>query len=395
MVKKVAIIIERININLGGAERSVFELKAQLRAQGVNVDILAAKGEEPTKHVKILCQNNRSQRTKYSMFAKALKKYLKIHSYDIIHSVLPFDFADVYQPRGGSYPETIQQNAISYENNFITTYKKLTSFANLRRTAIHKAEKRLCRKQDGPIVAALSNYVAQQFQRHYNLPQDRIAIIPNGVKTNKEVDQSESEKLRTQILYQLNLKEADNPILMLFVANNFRLKGLTPLLRALQKSQNTKAEKLPYLIIAGRDKSKNYRALAERLGIQDRILFLGPIRHIQDALAITDVAVLPTFYDPASRFILEALAMGKPVITTKFNGATDLFKPDIHGQVIDRPQNTDALAKAITYYSNIANIQQTSDAIIKDNLKQSISIERVADRLIALYETILEKRKQL
>ena len=395
MIKKVAIIIERTNINLGGAERSVFELKAQLSAQGIDVDILAAKGENSSKHVKILCQNNKCQRTKYSTFAKVLKKYFKTHSYDIIHSVLPFDFADIYQPRGGSYAESIQQNAISYQNNFITAYKKLTSFANCRRTATLNAEKRLCRKTDGPIVAALSNYVAQQFKNHYNLPQERITIIPNGVKINKEVNLNESEKLRTQILYQLNLKEADNPALLLFVANNFRLKGLTPLLMALQKTQNTKTQRLPYLIIAGSGKSRKYRTIAKKLGIQNRIIFLGAIRHIQNALAITDIAVLPTFYDPASRFILEALAANKPVITTKFNGATDLFKQDIHGKVIDRPQNIDALAEAITHFSNTANIEQTANAIIKDNLKQNISIERVAIKLIALYETIIEKRKQL
>ena len=395
MIKKVAIIIERTNINLGGAERSVFELKAQLSAQGIDVDILAANGENSSKHVKILCQNNKCQRTKLGTFAKALKKYFKTHSYDIIHSVLPLDFADIYQPRGGSYAESIQQNAISYQNNFITSYKKLTSFTNSRRTAMLNAEKRLCRKTDGPIVAALSNYVAQQFKNHYNLPQERITIIPNGVKINKEVDLNESEKLRTQILSQLNLKEADNPALLLFVANNFRLKGLTPLLTALQKTQNTKTQRLPYLIIAGSGKSKKYRSLAKKLGVQNRIIFLGAIRHIQNAMAITDIAVLPTFYDPASRFILEALAADKPVITTKFNGATDLFKQDIHGKVIDRPQNIDALAEAITYFSNTANIEQTANAIIKDNLKQNISIERVANKLIALYETIIEKRKQL
>ena len=273
MNKKVAIIIERTNINLGGAERSIFELKAELSAQGVNVDILAAKGQKESKHIKILCENNKGKRTNYSTFENALKNHLKTNDYDIIHSVLPFDFVDIYQPRGGSYAETIQQNAVSYQNGFITAYKKLTSFANCRRTAILKAEKKLCKKIDGPIVAALSNYVAQQFKKHYNLPQDRIAIIPNGVKINKEVDQNESEKLRTQILSHLKLKEADNPALLLFVANNFRLKGLTPLLIAMQKTQNTKTQRPPYLVIAGSGKSNKYRTIAKKLGIQDKIIF--------------------------------------------------------------------------------------------------------------------------
>jgi hypothetical protein len=43
MKKKIAIIIERANIALGGAERSVFELAAALKAHGLEVDILAAR----------------------------------------------------------------------------------------------------------------------------------------------------------------------------------------------------------------------------------------------------------------------------------------------------------------------------------------------------------------
>ncbi len=394
MNKKVAIIIERTNIDLGGAERSIFELKNQLCAQGIDVSILAAEGEKTSEHIKILCQNNKCQRTKYNTFAKALKNHLKTNSYDIIHSVLPFDFVDIYQPRGGSYAESIQQNAVSYQNNFITACKKLTSLLNCRRTAMLNAERRLCKKNNGPIVAALSRYVADQFKKHYKLPLNRIAIISNGVKINKEFDREESEKLRAIILHKLNLKEADNPALLLFAANNFRLKGLNPLLIALQKTQKTKTQRLPYLVIVGNGKPKKYQTLAKKLGIQNRIIFLGAIKNIQNALAITDIAVLPTFYDPASRFILEALAAGKPVITTKLNGATDMFKQDVHGKVIDCPQNTDSLAEAIIYFSNTANIEKTTNAIINDNLKQNISIERVATELISLYETIIEKRRQ-
>ena len=142
MIKKVAIIIERNNINLGGAERSVFELKAQLSAQGIDVDILAANGKNSSKHVKILCQNNKCQRTKLGTFAKVLKKYFKTHSYDIIHSVLPFDFADVYQPRGGTYPEAVLRNAVSYRNSLIRTCKTFTAACNIRRFRLGRAERR-------------------------------------------------------------------------------------------------------------------------------------------------------------------------------------------------------------------------------------------------------------
>jgi len=392
MKKKIALIIERANIALGGAERSVFELAAALSLLDLDVDILAAKGQTDAKNIHILCQNRPGKRTCYHSFAKALKKHLTNNSYDIIHSVLPFPFADVYQPRGGSFAESIVRNAASYQNGFLESYKRITAFANIRRTMLLRAESKLCKDPDGPIIAALSQYVAHQFKRHYSVDDERIAVIPNGIKINKRVDTAKADKLRTQILAQLGLKEADNPVLFLFVANNFRLKGLSVLIKAIQAASHRNTERNSYLIVAGNDRTHKYRRLAKKLNVHKKIIFCGAIRRIQNALAITDVAVLPTFYDPSSRFILEALAADKPVITTRFNGAADLFVNNQHGKVIDTPENIAALAEAIKYFTNTDNIQKASAAIIADNLKEKISISRVAKQLKSLYESILEKK---
>jgi len=115
MYKKIAIIIERANIVLGGAERSVFELTTALSGLGYETHILAAKGQTEAKNIHILCQDKPGKRTGYFTFAEALRKHLSANQYSLIHSVLPFDFADVYQPRGGTYAESILRNAASYQ----------------------------------------------------------------------------------------------------------------------------------------------------------------------------------------------------------------------------------------------------------------------------------------
>ena len=125
-----------------------------------------------------------------------------------------------------------------------------------------------------------------------------------------------------------------------------------------------------------------------------RIVFLGPIRYIQNALSITDVAILTTFYDPCSRYILEALAADKPVITTKLNGASEQFINNRHGKVIDTPEDVSALAEAIGYFTDTNNIKNASEAIVADNLKEQISINRVAKQLISVYESILQRKDQ-
>lgn len=392
---KIAIIIERANIVLGGAERSVFELTTALSAGGLDVHILAAKGQTNAKNIHLLCQHHPGKRVPHYIFAKAIKKHFAQNHYDIIHSVLPFAFADVYQPRGGTFAESILRNAASYQNHLLSSYKRATAFANLRRTLLLRAEKKLCRNQNGPVLAALSNYVAEQFKKHYQADEQQIVIIPNGVRINKPLYPAEADKLRSQILAKLAVKEAEEPLLLLFVANNFRLKGLAVLIKALHLATTGHTADRTCLIIAGHGRSHKYRLLAKKLNVHKKIVFLGPIRHIQNALAITDVAILPTFYDPSSRFTLEALAAYKPVITTRFNGATDLFVDNRHGRIINSPENIPALAEAIAHFADADNIRQASQAIIADNLKEKISIGRAAKQLISVYESILENRRQI
>jgi UDP-glucose:(heptosyl)LPS alpha-1,3-glucosyltransferase len=400
MKKKIAIIIERANIALGGAERSVFELAAALKAHGLEVEILAAKGQTSARSIRILCQDSQGRRARFFSFAKALKRHLSENHYHLIHSVLPFDFADVYQPRGGTYIESILRNAVSYQNKLLESYKRMTAFTNFRRTTLLRAERKLCRESNGPVIAAISQYVAEQFRQHYGVPNGRIVVVPNGVKIKKRTNTVKAGKLRTQILAQLGLKEADNPVFFLFVANNFRLKGLAVLLKAMSvyiETASNKSARQAYLLVAGGGKTNNYRGLAQKLNpsmADRRIVFLGPIRHIQNALSIIDVAVLPTFYDPCSRYILEALAAAKPVITTRFNGASEQFVNNRHGKVIDTPEDTSALVEAIGYFTDTNNIRKASEAIVADNLKEQISINCVAKQLISVYESILQRKDQ-
>jgi UDP-glucose:(heptosyl)LPS alpha-1,3-glucosyltransferase len=205
------------------------------------------------------------------------------------------------------------------------------------------------------------------------------------------VDAGEAQALRARITGRMGR----DPALFLFVAHNFRLKGLDRLIRALRMATETPLERPACLAVVGAGNASGYRRLARRLGIEDSVVFLGPLKQVQNAVAAADVGILPTFYDPSSRFILEALAAGKPVVTTRFNGAADHFRDNRHGIVVDSPDNIPALAKAIRHFTVPANIRRASQAIAEDKLIENISIRRVANELLGVYERIQERKKHL
>jgi UDP-glucose:(heptosyl)LPS alpha-1,3-glucosyltransferase len=251
------------------------------------------------------------------------------------------------------------------------------------------AERKLCAMRDGPLIIAISHYVAEQFSRHYGVEAGRITVIPSGVKMS-EPDTEKAGRLRMRTFSHLGIKITDSPVLFLFAANNFRLKGLDCLIRAMKLV----SAKPAYLVVIGSDKTDAYQRLSAKLNIGGKVIFLGEVANIANALAIADAAVLPTFYDPCSRFILEALAAGKPVITTRFNGAGEQFINNRHGRIIDKPDDIEALAGALAHFTEPANIQKATQAVIEDNIKQKVSISRVAGQLKAVYAEILSKRRR-
>ncbi len=395
MLMKVAIITERADVNLGGAERSVSELSSALRQENIDVTVIAAKGDEQAEKVKILCEDLPGSRVRFRQYEAKLLSLLCTERFDILHSVLPFDFADVYQPRGGSYAESIIRNAESYANPLVRQWKLRTHFFNLRRAELFKAERRLAERKSGPMIAALSDYVRRQFIEHYGTQASRIKVIPNAVDTQKSSQPEKSEKLRKKIYEKLGCDE--KAVLFVFAANNFRLKGLRCLIESMGKikQQQRDIDSVRIcLVVAGSGRAGRYRNLAERLGVSENIYFAGRVDNIQNLLGFADAAVLPTYYDPASRFTLEAAANGVPVITTGYNGAAELFDDPAFAKIIDSPDDIEALAGAMHFFADPQNRRSAREQAHNLELKQKLSIKRHARQLAELYQHIIDTRKK-
>jgi UDP-glucose:(heptosyl)LPS alpha-1,3-glucosyltransferase len=106
------------------------------------------------------------------------------------------------------------------------------------------------------------------------------------------------------------------------------------------------------LLVAGNPRTGRYERLARHLGIAGRVKFLGPRRDAHNCYFAADFLVHPTFYDPCSLVVLEALACGLPVITSRFNGASELLDPPCEGFVVDDPHDHTQLAWCLSQLLN-------------------------------------------
>lgn len=149
--------------------------------------------------------------------------------------------------------------------------------------------------------------------RDYGL-SNPIAVIPNGISETWLESQGEGERFRE--LYSI---PSDRRILF-FLSRITPKKGLPLLLEAVNRIRSDFAGWL--LIIAGTDEFghlKEVESLVAKLGLSDLVKFTGPLfdQAKRDAFAASDAFVLPSYSEGAPMVVLDSLATGVPVITTK------------------------------------------------------------------------------
>ena len=164
---------------------------------------------------------------------------------------------------------------------------------------------------------------------YYDYPQEKIHVIYNGVD-------------HQQFVADTSLREGD-VLELLFVGQDFKRKGLAPVIEALALAKN--AGHTCKLRVIGRDNPSPYQEQAKKLGVQDLVTFEGPTRQIQDAYRNADLFVFPSLYDPFANVVLESLACGLPAITTTTNGSSEIITEGKDGYVIEGA--TDHLATDI------------------------------------------------
>jgi UDP-glucose:(heptosyl)LPS alpha-1,3-glucosyltransferase len=192
-------------------------------------------------------------------------------------------------------------------------------------------------------IVAISDMVKEDIIQRYKVPEDRIAVVYNG--TDIERFHPRNRRYREEIRGRHGIA---NEFVVLFVSNNFRLKGLGFLMKALA---TIKGEGLsPFkLLILGRERQKPYVRLVKKLGLSEEVIFAGSTDEPEKYYGAADLLVHPTFYDACSLTVLEAMASGVPVITTLSNGASGVIRSE-EGRVIRDPKNSEELKEAIRYF---------------------------------------------
>lgn len=178
-------------------------------------------------------------------------------------------------------------------------------------------------------VVVLSREEATTLERTYGRIRPDVRVIPNGVDLDRFHPPTAAE--RTAARARFNLDDEDR--VALFVGHEFGRKGLDVAIAAL-----VHAPTVLLLVVGGNAQHRldEARADAERLGVSERVLFLGPRLDIPGLFAASDLFVLPSAYEANALVVLEALAAALPVVATRVGYAPEVIVDGVNGYLVER-----------------------------------------------------------
>ena len=234
-------------------------------------------------------------------------------------------------------------------------------------------------------VICCSRYMFGELQRIFQLPANKLRIIPNGVYPEPFRRQAgDARAIRRQYA-------ADDEQIVFYVGRLVYEKGLDLLLAAAPKILAGR-EKVKFIVAGKGPYAEHLHARARQMGLYHKFYFTGYIDDLtRNALFSTaDVAVFPSLYEPFGIVALEAMAAGTPVVVADTGGLGEVVR---HGQngLKALPYNPESLAENILWV--LTHPEQA--AAMREQAWRDVETEynwgKIADRTIELYQEVLQE----
>jgi glycosyltransferase involved in cell wall biosynthesis len=260
-----------------------------------------------------------------------------------------------------------------------------TRFSNWR---LHQAD----------AVVGVSNFVARSFQRHGQLPEDRVFAVHNAVDANvfcPEVAAMGRDEMRQQ------LGLPHDAVVIGCVARLMAWKGQDVLLQAFTRVRG----QIPraHLVLAGTsaesapDGRGDYRDYLLRqvsnLGLDGYVHLPGFL--LQTAMprfyGALDLVAHPSIEEPFGLAVVEAMASGRPVVAVNRGGIPEIIRDGLDGVLVPAQEPT-ALASAIVHLIHQPQLAAQLSGAGRRRVVEVFTPEAQAERMARIYETVAIRR---
>ncbi len=135
--------------------------------------------------------------------------------------------------------------------------------------------------------------------------------------------------------------------------------------------------------------------IVRRLGLEDRVIFVGVTEDIRLPLALMDLFIFPSRWPEAFGLTLvEAMATGRAVVATRMGAVPEIVRPDVDGWLVP-PDDPEALAAAAATLLRDPAARRRLGAQAQQRVRALFTLDRLADEVDAVYHEVVDNRAAL
>ncbi len=233
-------------------------------------------------------------------------------------------------------------------------------------------------------VIVCSQSMKNEICSHFNLPPDKVDVIPNAIDATKYQIPVDRGAVRQR--YGVGWGEK----LILCVGRLVPQKGIEYFIRAIPIIARRYPE--AKFVIVGEGWSRDIlEAEARASGHQRKIQFTGfaSDKEVIELMTSADVLVVPSIYEPFGIVALEGMATGVPVVASKVDGLSEVIEHERTG-IFVYPRSPDSIAWGIHRVLSDPDHAKWLTENAKDKLHKAYSWEAVAMKTVDVYRKVVE-----
>ena len=167
------------------------------------------------------------------------------------------------------------------------------------------------------------------------------------------------------------------------------IKGPVYLLKAMAEIWQSHPQ-IQLIYVGKGDLEEDVKKEAYRIGVSDKVAFLGWRDDIPEIMQVLDIFVLPSLNEGMGRVLVEAMAAGRPIVASRVGGIPDLVKDGQNGFLV-KPSDVSDLSFAI---KKLLDDKKMREEMGKKGraLAKDYSVEKMVDKIDALYTSLYQEK---
>jgi glycosyltransferase involved in cell wall biosynthesis len=251
--------------------------------------------------------------------------------------------------------------------------------------AAYLAFDRFCEASVDKFIA-VAGHIERKLARDRRIPAQKVARIYNGIESEKFIYAPAEEAS-----FRAELNIGRDVFLVGAFCRLSREKGLSYLVEAARKIRDAESgpAAVKYLIAGEGELEKSLKAKVKSFGLDDDFIFTGFLKDVRPALSAVDIMVLPSLREGFPMSVLEAMAMGKPVVAFRIEGVDESVLDGVSGLLVPSG-DSGALAAAITNLHLNRDKRLAMGASGKNLVTANFGLDRTIKEHERVYEELLK-----